>query len=86
MAGNQGIDHGGGLVVENDLRLRGQGARHGHCTLASGGKAGRQDISHIFCPHQANQPVHDLTDLVFGQASALAQWERHIFAHAERVE
>src|ERR1700677_1999600 len=39
-ARNDGVDHGGRLVVEDHLRLRGQRPGHGYGTLAPGGKTG----------------------------------------------
>ena len=65
-AGNDGIDHGGGLVIEYDLRLRSQRAGHGHSTLASRGETGRQGIHYIFSADEADQPVDDSIHLVVG--------------------
>ena len=85
-AGNDGVDHGGGLVVEHDFRLRGESAGDGDGTLASGGEAGRKCVCHIFGPHQADEPLDDLLNLIFGQAAAFAKREGHIFADAEGIE
>jgi hypothetical protein len=39
VVGHDGVHHGGGLVVENALRLRGQRPRDGHGPLVAGGKS-----------------------------------------------
>ena len=86
VAGDDGVDHGGGLVVEHDLGLGCKGAGNGHSALAAGREAGRQNIHHILGADQAYQPVHQLQYLVLGQVAALTQREGHVFAHAQGIE
>ena len=85
-AGNDGIDHGGWLVIEHHLRLSRQRAGNGHGAFAAGGEAGRQYVHHVISAHQFDQPPHEHLDLLLGEATALTQRESDVLAHAERIE
>jgi hypothetical protein len=85
-AGDDGIDHGGWLVVEHNLRLPGEGAGDGHGALSACREAGRQRFHHIFGAHDIDQLGNLLLDLLFAEAAALAQRKGHVLAHAEGIE
>jgi len=85
-AGNDGIDHGGGLVVEHDFGLGSQGASHGHSPFAPCGKAGWKSVDYIFSAHQADEPVDQLLDLIFCQSAALAEREGDVLAHTQGIK
>ena len=44
MVGHNGVDHGGGLVVQDALRLGGQRARDGDRAFVAGRKVGRVGV------------------------------------------
>jgi hypothetical protein len=85
-ASDDGVDHGGGLIVEDDFRLGGESPGYSHGSFAAGGEAGRKCVDDVFGPNQADEPVDDLDDLVFVKAAPLAKGEGDILAHAERVK
>ena len=85
-AGDQRIDHSGGLVVQNRFRLRGQGTRNRHRSLGAGGEVRGQQVDHLRDAHHLQQPADDLLDLILGEAAAFAQREGDVLADGERIE
>ena len=83
---SDGIDHGSGLVIQDDLRLRSQRTGHGYGAFSPRRQAGRESIDHIMRAGQADQPVDDLIYLVFGQAAFFAQGKGNVFSHAHGIE
>ena len=82
-AGNDGIDHGGWLVVQHNLRLPGEGSSNGHGALAACREAGRQRFHHIFGAHYIDQLGNLLLYLLLAEAAVLTQRKGHVLAHAE---
>jgi len=64
-AAYQGIDHGGGLVVEHALGLRGECSRNGDRTFHARRKVGRQQVAHLLDSNHFEQAVDDLENLLF---------------------
>jgi hypothetical protein len=85
-AGDDGIDHGGGLVVEDHFRLCGQGAGDGDGAFAAGGQAGGESVDDVIRADQANEAVDQLLNLILGQAAALAEREGNVLADAEGIK
>jgi hypothetical protein len=53
-ARHDGIDHGGGLVVEDRLRLGGQRTGDGDAALLAGGEARRQEVTVSLAPTRSS--------------------------------
>src|SRR5688500_10051316 len=81
-----GIEAGGGLVEEDDLRLGYQRARDGHALAHAAGYLGRIFRLHALEPDLAERRIHALDDLRAGQAQLLAQGEGHVLAARHGVE
>src|SRR5688572_24110068 len=81
-----GIEAGGGLVEEDDLRLGHQRARDGHALAHAAGYLGRIFRLHALEPDLAERGIDALDDLRAGQAQLLAQGEGHVLTARHGVE
>src|SRR5262249_45918224 len=80
------IEAGGGLVEEDDLRLRDQGAGDGHALAHAARDLRRVLVPHV---HQADLQellLHAAGDVRRGHRRLLAQGERHVVEHGHGVE
>ena len=83
---HQGIDHRGRFVVQDAFRSRRQCPRNRHRPLHPRRQIRRQQIAHLLHTHHLQQPVDDLENLLLAQFPRLAQRERDIFSHGQRIE
>src|SRR5215469_11364688 len=83
---HEGIDHGGGFVVENALRTRSQSAGDRHRTLHSRRKIRGQQVAHLLYADHMKQAVNDLINLVLGELGGFAKGKGNVFTDGEGVK
>jgi len=84
--GNDWIDHGRRLIVEDQIGLRGKGSRDGHGPPPASGETRWERIDDIFGADHRDQPIYELLYLVLVQASALTQGKSDILSYAQGIE
>ena len=81
-----GIHHGGGLIVENTLRLRGQRARDRHGALIAGGEVGGVGVPGMGNVHHFQQSVDHVFFVLLVVILAQLERKQNILRHRERIE
>ena len=75
-----GVEHGGRLIKNDDLRLHGDDARDGHALLLSAGEQVRGVLAVLIHADKAQRGVHALADLLRFHAQVF-RGEGHIVLH-----
>ena len=84
--GHQGIDHRGGLVVQNRLRILCQSAGDGHGAFHARAELIGQFIEELADFQHLGQLGHARVDCFRREVRALVERKLDVFAHRERIE
>ena len=86
MRGHERVDHGGRLIIENALRLRGQGPCDGHGALVARRQVGRIDVLVFENVHHLKQAVDHVFLVLLVVIFPQLEREQYILGDSERVE
>ena len=77
----QGVEARGGLVVEDDLGVQGDGPSQGHALLHPAREFGGHLLFDASQTDDGQFLGHDSSDLGLGEPTVLAHGEGHVLAH-----
>ena len=86
MVAHNRIHHGSRLVVENALRLRGEGAGNCDGAAVAGGKIARIGIARLPDIHHLQQSLDDILFVLLVVVFAQFQRKQNILGHGEGIE